>query len=233
MLNDFLSHMTRCIDGHGGTVDKFIGDAVMAVFPLDDEGSGALAAAIAMHDELERFNRYLTPSLPKLAMGVGIHGGQVVSGLIGSAQKREQTVIGDVVNTASRLESLTKKLGAPIVISADALGATDQRRYLLRPLGRVAPRGRKMGVNLFDAMGPRDLGATSRAADAEIQRVEAALATFTDRQFDESARLFDQLATDAKEAARVRGYEILAAKARELAGEAPPSSWRGEIALSD
>jgi class 3 adenylate cyclase len=232
MLNDFLSQMTRCIDSHGGTVDKFIGDAVMAVFPLDDKGSGAIEAGVAMQDELERFNRYLPAGQPRLSIGIGIHGGQVVSGLIGSAQKREVTVIGDVVNTASRVEGLTKKLGASLIVTSEAISDDDRKRYLLRPLGRISPRGRRMGIDLFDVMGQRDRTARSREMEREIAQAGAALQKVAARDFETGAHELDVLASQVP-AVRARGYDLLAAKVRELTKKPPPPEWTGEIALSD
>src|SRR5439155_1311245 len=81
----------------------------------------AIVAALAMRDELERFNRRLADGLPPMSIGIGLHAGEVVAGLIGSPQKREYTVIGDVVNTASRLEGMTKQLGASILVTSAVL----------------------------------------------------------------------------------------------------------------
>ena len=92
-LNDFLGHMTLCVERCHGMVDKFIGDAVMAVFSLpvphpDTDAERAVLAALMMRDELERFNRKLPPGTPHIATGIGLHTGPVVAGLIGSPQKR-------------------------------------------------------------------------------------------------------------------------------------------------
>ena len=233
-LNEFLGHMTRCIEQHDGMVDKFIGDAVMAVFPIDGErGARAIEAALAMQEELERLNRHLAAGMPELAIGIGLHAGEVVAGLVGSPQKREYTVIGDVVNTASRLEGMTKQLGAATLVTSDVVTARDHERFLLRPLGTYAPKGKRRGLEVFDVMGVRDRSPASEQALHEIARVRAALDLFGARAFEPAARELAALEHDTAATPRAAGYALLAAKARQLAATAPPPGWAGEIALSD
>jgi class 3 adenylate cyclase len=236
VLNDFLGCMTHCIDGLGGLVDKFIGDAVMAVFSLPaphaDDAERALRAALWMRDELDRSNRRLAPGLPQLDIGIGLHSGPVVAGLIGSPRKRSYTVIGDVVNTASRLEGLTRQLGASILVSEDLVARLGRReRFLLRPLGRYQPKGRHTPVALFDVMGERDASPWSRALEAEIVSVEAALVAFGQRDFAAAAAAFDGLLAALGPASRTLGYRLIADQARELARHPPPADWRGAIAM--
>jgi len=235
LLNEYLGHMTRCIDLHGGTVDKFIGDAVMAVFSTEEgaDRTGVIAAAVAMHEELERFNRYVGAGRPELQMGIGIHAGSVVSGLIGSAQKREVTVIGDVVNTASRLESMTKRFGAKILVTGDVLTEADRQRYLLRTLGRVTPRGRRGGIEIFEVLGLRDRTPRSRQIAAEIERATRALTALTKRQFLEAADELADLERASAGTSRAKAYGLLAAGARQLLAEPPPEEWSGELVVGD
>jgi len=233
-LNDFFTHMTRCIEQHDGMVDKFIGDAVMAVFPIDaDGGSRAIDGALAMREELERLNRHLGGDVPPLSIGLGLHAGEVIAGLIGSPQKREYTVIGDVVNAASRLESMTKQLGATTLVSAAVVTPRDRDRFLLRPLGAYAPKGKKRGLEVFDVMGVRDRSPASVHMAGEIASVEAALAAFRARSFDDAARAFAQLAQRTTGTERAVGYELLAASAHGFAEEPPPDGWGGEVALTN
>lgn len=237
LLNDFLTQMTRCIERQGGMVDKFIGDAIMAIFPLDrgtgnDSSTAAIVAALAMRDELERFNRRLADGLPPMSIGIGLHAGEVVAGLIGSPQKREYTVIGDVVNTASRLEGMTKQLGASILVTSAVLESADEARFLLRPLGSYAPKGRKSALRVFDVVGERDRSPSSSAAAAEIAQVEAALSAFTRRDFATAASAFALLERSASPQ-RAPGYALLAARANHYAATPPPATWSGEIALAE
>ena len=146
LLNRYFAEMTQCVHAHGGTVDKFIGDGLMAFFGAPASSANcardAFDAAVEMLERLDRLNAELAAEgLETVAIGVGLHLGEVVVGHIGSHDRHEYTVIGDTVNTASRLEALTKSLGHPVLCSgtvADALGPEAG----LVPLGEQAVKGR-------------------------------------------------------------------------------------------
>jgi adenylate cyclase len=131
-LNHYLTAMVKAIQSHNGMIDKFIGDGIMALFgvPLDDPNHtlNAVEAAKAMLDALESLNKSIVAEGgDPIAIGIGIHSGEAVVGNIGSPEKMEYTAIGDVVNTAARIESLTRKLDANILISGDAFSALNGR----------------------------------------------------------------------------------------------------------
>jgi class 3 adenylate cyclase len=156
-LNQYFDRMVSAVTTNGGTVDKFIGDAVMAVFggliPLENPAESALNAALAMRTELEKLNKeWGVQGLSPLDNGIGVHFGDVLQGPIGSNERKEFTVIGDVVNTASRLESATKELGAAVVVS-EALAAAlpASRRAGLKALGGVKLKGKEQQVTVFGA----------------------------------------------------------------------------------
>lgn len=116
-LNRYFTEMVDVVHAHGGLVDKFIGDGMMAVFGLEDVDGAADAAVLAareMHVRLEALNAKLSEPM---AIGVGIHAGEVIAGTIGSPERLEFTFIGDAVNAAARIEGLTKEVGASPLIS--------------------------------------------------------------------------------------------------------------------
>ncbi len=146
MLNRYFTEMTESVHRFGGTVDKFIGDGMMCFFgapqPLERFAECAVAAAQDMLRRLEGLNAELAAhDVAPIAIGIGLHVGEVVVGHVGSDARHEYTVIGDAVNTASRIEGLTKKLGYPLVISRDVWLELDAREAFT-PLGEHPVKGR-------------------------------------------------------------------------------------------
>lgn len=156
MLNRYFTLMAGAIEEEEGTVNKFIGDAILAVFgapkPLTDHRDRALRAALSMHRALGEFNReQREDGQPELGTGIGIHSGLVLAGNIGTATKIEYTVIGDTVNVAQRLEELTAEKGVPIICSGATLGPYAQR-YPHEALGIVQVKGRAETVEAYSLM---------------------------------------------------------------------------------
>jgi adenylate cyclase len=154
LLNGFFERMADAVFEHEGTLDKFIGDAVMTVFgaPLDqpDHAVRAVKTAHSMQRALTRLNAE-SQGVP-LKIRIGIHSGMARAGDIGSLRRREYTVLGDVVNTASRLESTVAKPGQIIISKATRERLDDS--FLVKPLGPVTLRGRHEPVEVFDATLP-------------------------------------------------------------------------------
>ena len=153
-LNEYFSRMVHVVFEHRGTLDKFVGDAVMALFgaPLDDpdHAEHAVQAALAMLKELDELNRgWAAEGRPTLAIGVGVNTGDMVAGNIGSESIMSYTVIGDAVNLGSRLESLNKQYGTSVIISA-ATRERLQGRYDIRALGGVVVKGKSQMVSIFE-----------------------------------------------------------------------------------
>jgi class 3 adenylate cyclase len=137
LLNDFHSRMVECVFRHGGTLDKYLGDGLMAYFgaPVEqaDHAERAVRCALDMQRALDEMNRDLEQrGVAELAMGIGVHSGQVVLGDIGAETRREYTVIGDTVNVAARVEQLTK------VCKADVLVTDETRRRVAADLDFIA-----------------------------------------------------------------------------------------------
>jgi adenylate cyclase len=155
LLNDYLSRMTEVIFKYEGTLDKYIGDAIMAVFgaPLDmpDHAQRAIRTALEMQERLAEWNAERKEG-PEFRVRIGINSGKAVAGEIGSVNKKEYTVLGDTVNTASRLESSVAKPGG-VVIGQQTL-ALVEGRFECRPLGRFALKGKEKEVLVYEVVAP-------------------------------------------------------------------------------
>jgi len=178
-LNTVLTAMTDVVHRHGGTVDKYIGDAVMAFWgaPLDDprHAEHAVAAAIAMQDEARRLSAdFLMRGLPPLAIGVGVNSGIAQVGDMGSAARRTYTAIGDPVNLAARLESLTKQYEVPIIVGEATARACPERQF--EELGPVQIQGRTDRVRVYLPAGEGTIVGVPRKRRAEPVQASPATA---------------------------------------------------------
>ncbi len=156
MLNVYFTRMVDIVFKHHGTLDKFVGDMVMALFgaPVDDpdHADHAVAAALEMIQELRRLNvEWQKEGRPALDIGIGINTGPMIAGNIGSEAIMSYTVIGDAVNLGSRLESLNKNYGTNIIIS-EATRARLAGQYQFRPLGEVTVKGKTRAVPIFEVV---------------------------------------------------------------------------------
>ena len=195
-INDYLSFMEPAVQFHNGVIDKFIGDAVMAIFP--ESAEDAVKAALAMRDALGQFNRRRTQEgLPPVSMGIGLNTGLSTLGVLGHLERLEATIIGDAVNVASRVEGLTKLYRVGLLISEDTLACIQKlENYSIRFVDRVAVRGRIRPVSIYEvfdgdspALANQKLGAQDifekAVAYFHFQEVERALPLF--RQCQEAA----------------------------------------------
>ena len=152
LLNRYFSAMTEIIFAHGGTLDKYLGDGLMALFgaptATPDDASNALNAAVAMQRRMLGINRELhEEGFPEIGVGMGLHTGEAVVGYIGSDRRSEYTAIGDTVNTSSRLESNAR--GGEILLS-DATAKAALSRYKLKPREPIMVKNRQQPVVLWE-----------------------------------------------------------------------------------
>jgi adenylate cyclase len=169
VLNDYLSRMTDVIFKYEGTLDKFIGDAIMAVFgaPLDmaDHAERAIRTALEMQERLAEWNAE-TREGPLLQIRIGINSGNAVAGEIGSVNKKEYTVLGDAVNTASRLESAVAKPGT-VVIGENTYKLVEGR-FQCRSLGTFSLKGKQREVLVYEVTGCAADVAAESEGDASL-----------------------------------------------------------------
>jgi len=224
LLHDYLTPMTRIITSHQGTLDKFIGDAVMAFWnaPLDIENHQlkAVQAALEQLDRLDDLNKLFVEKYGfPIAVGIGVHSGRVRVGNMGSADLFDYTLIGDNVNLASRLEGLTKFYGQKLVVSqaiADACGDA----YRFRILDSVRVKGKEKPVTIYTAYTAEE---ASRRQD-ELAAYEQAHDLYLAQRFDEARAVFEELAAKGWEPVL---YEMYIERCRHLAEEPPGKGWDG------
>ena len=153
LLNRYFSLQVEVVFRHGGSLDKFIGDCIMALWgaPLDDpqHASHAVACALDMADTLQEFRRELGAANLDFDVGIGLHSGPAVVGLIGSDRRREYTAIGDTVNLASRIEGLTKNAKRRILVSRDTMERCGDA-FDFVSCGTFPVKGRAQPVELFE-----------------------------------------------------------------------------------
>jgi adenylate cyclase len=159
IMNEYFTAMVEVVLAHRGMVNDFIGDGLLAVFgaPVDDAEHAwhAVSAALGMQEALARLNRdWQARGAVTLAIGVAVNTGDVFAGTMGSPKKKKYTVMGDPVNTVSRMEGLNRDLGTFILISGATLAAVKDR-VAVRDRGSVTVKGKTQAVEIFELLGPR------------------------------------------------------------------------------
>ena len=157
-INSFLTQIAPVIKHHGGFIDKYIGDAIMALFP--ESPAHAVRCAIDMQIALRSFNdRWLGLINQEIRVGIGVHHGPMVLGIVGYAERLAGTVISDAVNLASRLENMTKKYVANIIVSEDVLQnitSAERNEFSLNMLDSVQVKGRSSMVTIYEVVVPNE-----------------------------------------------------------------------------
>lgn len=224
LLHDYLTPMTRVITEHQGTLDKFIGDAVMAFWnaPLDIENhqEKSLQAALVQQEKLEELNEIFIEKYGfTIAVGIGIHSGPVRVGNMGSADLFDYTLIGDNVNLASRLEGLTKFYGQKLVVSQTIVDACKEG-YHFRILDSVRVKGKEEPVTIYTAYTHEN---AKKRLD-ELRQYEQAHNLYLEMKFAQAKELFQQLLEKYEEPVL---YQMYVERCEQLEEHPPGDDWDG------
>ena len=225
LMNLFLTPMTHIIHLNRGTIDKYMGDAIMAFWgaPVDDDGHAlrAVRSAFEMIDRVEEINRAFTErKWPSIRIGIGINTGNMRVGDMGSEFRRAYTVMGDSVNLGARLESLTRVYGVYIICSESTKIATPEYRY--RELDRVRVKGKAEPVTIFEPLGLKEELPDSWID--ELKRHKQALLYFREQQWDKAEALFAKLQQTSRSPAP---YKIYVERIAQYRKRPPAKGWDG------
>lgn len=149
-INSYLSQIAPVINKHGGTIDKYLGDGIMALFP--NGGDKALTAAVEMIDALAEYNKKLiSKKLPIIEVGIGLHTGNTMLGTVGTSSRMDATVISDCVNAASRVEAMTKSFCTKILMTEETKRQlTDLNKFKIRYIAECQIKGKTKPVTLYE-----------------------------------------------------------------------------------
>jgi two-component system, sensor histidine kinase ChiS len=227
-INAYLGRVSPVIRKHHGFIDKYIGDAIMALFP--ESADDAVQASIEIHQHLDIFNQERQQkNLQPVHIGIGLHIGTLMLGTIGEEKRMEGTVISDAVNLASRLEGLTKLYGASIIISQQILTElTDKEQHHYRFLGKVRVKGKQEPVKIFEILDPEPDEVREKKIILQ-PTFNQAIEAYYQKQFQHAYQLFEhilqQLPTD-----KAASYYL--ERCEYYIKQGTPPDWEGIEALA-
>ena len=229
MLNAYLTTMTELIHEHRhGTIDKYVGDAIMAFWgapePNPEHARGAVEAALAMQARMPKLAReFARRGWPAFRIGIGVNTGTMSIGDMGSKFRKAYTVLGDAVNLASRLESLTKEYSVGIIVGENTARAMPD--YAWREIDRVRVVGKATPVTIYEPLGP----AASSEITAELALHHRALASYRQRDFDAAEAGFAALAAAHPATAL---YAYFRTRCATFRSSPPPPAWEGAMVFA-
>jgi adenylate cyclase len=223
-LNKFLTVMTHRIFDHQGTVDKYIGDAIMAIFgapiPFEDHAVKGVEAALGMREELENTKKEWQNTLPAtFDLKLGLNTGPMVVGNMGSDVRFDYTVLGDNVNLAARLEALTRQYGVGLLISKstrDPLGDD----FLVREIDAVRVKGKKKPVRTFEVLAKVGTEKDTVELRRLIDDFTLGLESYRAQKWDEAQKIFNSLGEDPASV-------VFSGRCDLLRDEPPAEDWDG------
>ena len=225
MMNAYLTEMTEVIQESRGTIDKYIGDAIMSFWgaPLNDAEHAlhGVESALAMQKRIRALDeKFAKRGWPILNIGVGLNCGVMNVGDMGSKFRRAYTVMGDAVNIASRLEGLTKEYGVGILVTADIVKAAQGLVY--REVDLVAVKGRTAGIPIYEPIGK--VGEVGDTTLQEIDRFHKALGSYRRQRWDEAEEQLKNLSYAAPES---KLYKLYLKRVAHFKQNSPGPAWNG------
>ena len=229
-LNEYLKRVSPIIRNMHGFIDKYIGDAIMALFP--DYPENAVRASIAILKKIERYNSYNqnNPGYIPIKIGIGLHTGKLMLGTIGEERRMEGTVISDSVNLASRLEGLTKLYGSSLLVSKNTLDKIPfRKKYHYRYLGKVQVKGKLEPVEIYDIFDgeSREKIELKKSTKNDF---EEALQLFYSKNFAEASVIFNQIVK--KNPNDIASMRFLKLTAKYMV-ENVPETWDGTEIMNE
>ncbi len=220
-LNSYLKRIGPVIRAHGGFIDKYIGDGIMALFPEDP--NNAVRASLEIFEALILYNEHRSRShYQPIDISVGIHRGETILGTIGERDRIETTVISDAVNLASRLEGLNRHYGSTLIVSEDLYQDLDQDiRRNFRRMDRVRVKGKNDSIYIYQYLGDRE---TPNSSSAAIARYEEALEWYVRGDIGAAEAIFRELA--AADGAD-RAVSLFVERCARLHRKGLPEDWQG------
>ena len=235
-LNIYFERMVGCVTQCKGTLHKFIGDAIMAAWgdieaasagPEKDAQNAVRSALLMRRRLLELNEERKAEGLVSLRIGIGLNHGMVQAGMLGSSGRMEFTVMGDAVNTASRLEGLTKEFKTDFAISESVLKLIGDG-FLVRRLGLIVLKGKSEATVVYEVLAEKSDMADSRMSEGGVARYERAFDHFLARKFAEAEAGFAACEKDYPQDHCVKSY---LKASREYLAEPPPPDWDGRIIM--
>jgi adenylate cyclase len=231
LLNQFFTPMTEVIFKYKGTIDKYIGDLIMAFWgaPLKDKrhAQHAISAALEMQKVAATLNTtFEKRGWPDIKIGIGLNSGLMSVGDMGSKFRRNYTVLGDAVNLASRVEGLTKFYGVNLMVAENTYH--DQPKFLFRQLDQVRVKGKKLGITIYEVIST--MTEATPAKIAEIKASDTALQDYFQQRWDEAERKFSELNAAHPD---TKLYKLYLERISEFKQTPPPADWDGIYAHKD
>jgi len=153
-INSYFTRVVPIINQYGGFVDKYMGDAIMAIFPQSNGADMAVRASVEIQKQMREYNKHrASTGYRSLNVGIGIHTGPIILGVVGTHNRMQNTVISDAVNLASRIEGLTKAFGVAMAISGQTFRKLEHpEKYMFRYLGNVRVRGKSEPTSVYEIL---------------------------------------------------------------------------------